>query len=211
MQQPEQKALPTHSVKVCRGAVQCPHAVLGGDLGAELETVLAHSGWAEFLTGKVHPLRHHHQFRIAVSSCPNGCSQPHIADFALIAAARIGLAQERCSGCGQCTLACAENALSLQDGIHLDQSRCLGCAACARVCSEDALYVEQTGYRVLLGGKLGRHPRLAHELGFFTLPQSLGILERVLRVLMEQYRPGLRLGDLIEQMGREKFDAKVLP
>lgn len=211
MQQLEQKALPTHSVKVCRGAVQCPHAVLGGELSAELETVLAHSGWAGFLSGRVHPLRYHHQFRIAVSSCPNGCSQPHIADFSLIAAARIGLAPERCSGCGQCTLTCAENALSLQDGIHLDPSRCLGCAACARVCSEDALYVVQTGYRVLLGGKLGRHPRLAHELGFFTLPEALGILERVLRVLMEQYRPGLRLGDLIEQMGRDKFDAKVRP
>jgi polyferredoxin len=33
--------------------------------------------------------------------------------------------------------------------------------------------VEGVGYRVLLGGKLGRHPRLAHELGMFDLPQAL--------------------------------------
>jgi Nitrite and sulphite reductase 4Fe-4S domain. len=64
---------------------------------------------------------------------------------------------------------------------------------------------------VVLGGKLGRHPRLAHELGFYSLPQALEILGNVLTVLIEQRRPGLRLGELIEKIGREEFDRRVRP
>jgi dissimilatory sulfite reductase (desulfoviridin) alpha/beta subunit len=203
--------LPAHTLKVCRGAAQCPHAVLGRDLTAELEAVIATSGWSGFLAGMNRPIRHHHQFRMAVASCPNGCSQPHIADFGLIAFARIDVEPERCSGCGHCVAVCAENALHLEDAIRLDVSRCLGCAACARVCADKALRVDETGYRVLLGGKLGRHPRLAHELGLYSLPQALEILGNVLNVLMEQRRPGLRLGELIEKFGREEFDRRVRP
>lgn len=203
--------LPAHVVKVCRGAQQCPHAVLARDLSAEVESVVAASGWARFLAETTRPVRHHHQFKVAVASCPNGCSQPHIADFGLIAFARIGLESEACSGCGHCVAVCAEKALCLEGGIRLDPSRCLGCAKCARVCPEKALRVDGTGYRVLLGGKLGRHPRLAHELGFFSLAESLEILGRVLDVYMKGHRPGLRLGELVERVGREEFDRLVRP
>lgn len=203
--------LPAHTVKVCRGAAGCPHAVLGQDVSADLETVLRASGWPGFLAGSTRLVRHHHQFRAAVASCPNGCSQPHIADFGLIAFARIGLEPEACSGCGHCVAVCAEKAVSLDHGIRLDPSRCLGCAKCARVCPEKALRVDGTGYRVLLGGKLGRHPRLAHELGFFSLAESLEILGRVLDAYMQRHRPGLRLGELVEGMGREEFDRLVRP
>jgi len=203
--------LPAHTVKVCRGAALCPHAVLGQDLSAELEAVLTGSGWPRFLAGMNRPIRHHHQFRVAVASCPNGCSQPHIADFGLIAFARIGLEPDRCSGCAHCVTVCEEKALHLSDSIRLDRSRCLGCAKCARVCPEQALRVDETGYRVLLGGKLGRHPRLAHELGFFSLAESLDVLGRVLDVYMKRHRPGLRLGELVERMGREEFDRLVRP
>jgi dissimilatory sulfite reductase (desulfoviridin) alpha/beta subunit len=64
---------------------------------------------------------------------------------------------------------------------------------------------------VLLGGKLGRHPRLAHELGIFSLEDAMTVLEKVVGVLVSRGRPGLRLGDLIEEMGREKFDALIRP
>jgi anaerobic sulfite reductase subunit C len=131
--------LPAHTLKVCRGAAQCPHAVLGQDLTAGLENVIAVSGWPEFLAGMTRPIRHHHQFRVAVASCPNGCSQPHIADFGLIAFARIGVEPERCSGCGHCVAVCAEKALRLEETIRLDSAHCLGCAACARVCPEKTL------------------------------------------------------------------------
>ena len=203
--------LPTHSLKVCRGATGCPHAVIGRDISEEIGAVMARSGWGAFLAAGVKPIRHHHQFRLAVASCPNGCSQPHIADFGLIAFGRVGVDPDACTACGLCVDACAEKALTLGDSIGINPSRCLGCGACVRVCPTGALRTAETGWRVLLGGKLGRHPRLAHELGVYSLPEAMGILERVLRTLMAQGRPGLRLGDLVERMGRENFDAAVRP
>lgn len=203
--------LAPYSMKVCRGAQQCPHAVLTQDINADLEKVINGSGWSKFLADRVTPIRHHHQFRIAVSSCPNGCSQPHIADFALIARAHVVVHPEKCSGCGQCMTACAENALRMDRTIMLDESLCLGCRACTTVCPEAALEISAWEYRVLVGGKLGRHPRLAHELGRYAFPEALKILGSVLTVLMEHHRPGLRLGDLVVSMGQEHFNRLILP
>ncbi len=206
-----QTPMASHAIKICRGATGCPHAVLTQDPSAELEAVLAAAGWPRFLAGQIHPIRHHHQFRLVVSCCPNGCSQPHIADFALVATARIGVDAQACSACGQCLQACAEGALRLEQAIALDPLRCLGCAACVQVCPSTALHVRDTAYRVLLGGKLGRHPRLAHELGTFSLPAALSILERTLDVFMRNYRPGLRLGELVDKTGQKEFDRLIRP
>lgn len=203
--------LTTHSIKVCRGATCCTHAVIGTDISDDIRTVLDRSGWAGFLTSGVRPVRHHHQFRVAVASCPNGCSQPHIADFGLIGCTTVAVAPEDCSSCSLCVAACAERAISLDRGLRLDHSRCLGCEACVRVCPTGALRTAGKGWRVLLGGKLGRRPRLAHELGTFALPEAMAVLERVLGTLISEGRPGLRLGDLIESMGREAFDSRVRP
>ena len=71
--------------------------------------------------------------------------------------------------------------------------------------------MSEQGYRVLLGGKLGRHPRLVHELGFFSEKDALRILSATLAVLMGRYRAGQRLGDLIRDMGQENFDRLVRP
>lgn len=201
----------SHAVTVCRGATHCPHAVLARDPAAELAAVIETSGWPLFLAERVQPIRHHHRFRVTVAACPNGCSQPHIADFALIAAAVVDVAPDKCTDCGQCVPVCAEQALNLDAGITLDPAVCLGCAACTRVCPAAALTVQKSGYQVLLGGKLGRHPRLAHELGLYDPEQVPDILRRTLAVYMEHHRPGLRLGDVIERLGRDRFDALVRP
>lgn len=207
-----QDALPAHSVRVCRGAQQCKHAVAPGYDPTEMltEQVLA-AGWPEFIARRVQPLRHHHQFRLAYAACANGCSQPHIADMGLLAFAPIAVQPELCSACGACVKVCAEQALRIDDTVHLDTARCLGCAACARVCPTGALVATEPVYRVVLGGKLGRHPRLAHELGLFSLPESLTVLTKTLDLYMTHYRPGLRLGALVETLGQDQFDSLVRP
>lgn len=203
------ESLPSFTVRGCRGRVACRHAVFGHDPVPDIVRAMDASGWDAFLSTQVHPLRHHHQFRLAVSACPNGCSQPHIADFGLIATTQINLDPERCSGCGLCVDACAEKALTLDNCLHLDEAACLGCAACVRVCPTAGLIHGADAYRVLVGGKLGRHPRLAHELGTVTLAEVPRVLERIVAAFMVHRSHRERLGDVIERLGRAYFDRMV--
>lgn len=197
------------TIKTCKDS--CPRAVFIPSIAARLEEAVTASGWPKFLHERHAVLRHHHQFRIAVSFCANGCAQPHIADFGLIATAKIKMDTEKCSACGECLTACAENALNLASHIEFDPTRCLGCLACVRTCPESAFSVEALGYRVLLGGKLGRHPRLTHELGFFSEQEAFRVLTATLGLFMDHYQPRQRLGDLVRAMGREHFDRLVRP
>lgn len=205
------ESLPSFTVRTCRGSAGCPHSVLAHDHGPDIAQAMAASGWDAFLVQRVHPIRHHHQFRVAVAACPNGCSQPHIADFGLIATTQISLDPALCSDCGACVDACAEKALRLDAGIHLDAAACLGCGACLRVCPSAALTRGKDGYRVLAGGKLGRHPRLAHEMGTISTADVPSVLERILSVFMAHRRDRERLGDVVERLGRIQFDGLVRP
>ena len=205
------ESLPSFAIRTCRGCIRCPHAVVTRDPSADLARILDASGWAAFLASQGHPIRHHQQFRVAVAACPNGCSQPHIADFALVATTSVLLDAEACTACGACVAACAENALCLDDTIRIDRNACLGCAACVRVCPTGALRHGPDGYRVLVGGKLGRHPRLAHELGVFSPSEAMHVLERVVSVLMKHQRGRERLGDVVERLGQNRFDTLVRP
>lgn len=62
--------------------------------------------------------------------------------------------------------------------------------------------VAARGFRVLVGGKLGRRPCLARELeGLYTPEQALRILNACLRAHQETWRPGLRFADVVTARG----------
>ena len=71
-----------------------------------------------------------------------------------------------------------------------------------QVCEQSALVPVSTGYRVVVGGKLGRHPRLGRELaGVFAPEEALDVLAKALEFMMEHYRYGRNLGTIIEVVG----------
>ena len=79
---------------------------------------------------------------------------------------------------------------------------CLSCGACLRNCPEEALLSFVRGYRVQVGGKLGRHPRLADELpGIYSSDDVLEVLINCLQLHQKVYRPGLRFGQVISEYG----------
>lgn len=194
----------------CRFALPVPE-----DFSSRLERVATESGWPEFLRSAVRgPILHHHAFRVSIAACPNGCSRPHIADLGIIRAWTPGGASAACTWCGLCERLCPDHAMTVKEGgPELHPASCLSCGLCVRRCPEKALPVACEGWRVVVGGRLGRRPRLGVELGAMRAePDASGLAgqrrpldpEGVLRVLrnalawyMRAYRPHLRFGDLV--------------
>lgn len=198
-----------YQVETCFGPTGCPNrAVEAVELSSALEGLLKGKSLREFLAQRVGgPLKLHHEFRISVSDCPNSCSRPQIADVGLVGCRKPMISDETCEGCGACVQVCKEQALCLESGEPLlDAGRCLGCGQCIEVCPSGSLKEGLKGYRVLLGGKLGRHPRLATELpGVHPVEEVPPLVERILDLYMKECRKGERLGEILERKGWEGF------
>ena len=156
------------------------------------------------------PLKMHHEFRISISDCPNACSRPQIVDIGLIGACVPEVTDEPCTQCGACVESCKENAVSIKDDVPVvDDSRCLYCWQCIRVCPAGSLKEAQKGYRILVGGKLGRHPLLGAELpGIHALDEIPAIVEQCLNRYQNHCLKGERFGDILKRTGLEDFIRK---
>ena len=198
-----------YQVETCFGPGGCSNRALVCDsFPGELEKVLFRRRLKDFLKERVEgPLKLHHEFRVSVSDCPNACSRPQIVDVGLIGACVPQISEQACSQCGACVEACKEGAVVVRDGRPmLDLSRCLTCGQCVRVCPTGTLREGKKGYRILVGGKLGRHPRFGEELpGIYDPEEALRMLNRCLDLYQQSCKSGERFGEILEREGKERL------
>ena len=194
-----------YQVETCFGHGGCPNRAVDCEgFVEEAENRMARADLRSFLKEKTGgPLKLHHEFRVSISDCPNACSRPQIADLGFIGACAPVINQESCTGCGACVAVCREGAISLSDDrAVVNGARCVRCGRCVGACKAGAIKDGEKGYRILLGGKLGRHPRLAEEIpGIHSADQALKILERVVEEYCRRCRKGERLGEILEEVG----------
>lgn len=203
-----------YQIEACFGQSGCPNRAVESDgLLEDLELILARRNIPDFLKARVTgPLKMHHELRVSVSECPNACSRPQIVDIGLIGAVRPRVCDVACSGCGACVDVCKEDAIRLSDDeappmIHAE--RCLNCGQCAALCPTGTVVKGAQGYRFLVGGKLGRHPRLARELGgIYSKEEALKLVERCLDHYFKHNRHGERFGEILERTGIEFLSAQ---
>lgn len=196
-------------IVTCRaGKGGCPMALIDVKaLTEQLEEVLADPELKQKLEERLAtPFSFHSQFCVAVTGCPNACAQPQIKDVGIIGRGNIGFVESLCTECGLCEAACKEGALTLVDGKpRIDELLCIGCGDCVRACQSDALDINYPTYEVSIGGKLGRHPRLAEPFGEFDNAKEVAEgLRRVIALLLEKGQKGERLGTLLERLSREE-------
>ncbi len=194
------------TLEACFAQSGCPNRIDTGDnLTERLEALLRAHNLKGFMKSRVSgPLKMHHEFRVTMADCPNACSRPQIVDIGLINVSLPTLTEFPCSGCGACHAVCREEAITLEPGSgpQFGWQRCLSCGQCARACPTGTIGQGITGYRILLGGKLGRHPQLGQELsGIFSAATTLAIIETCLIHFKAENRQGERFGELLTRTG----------
>ena len=149
---------------------------------------------------------HHHKLHIAIAGCPNGCSRPQIAEVGLVGFVRPAVEPAECTACGACARACPDTAITVADGPPVfDTTACQGCVQCRQACPHRCIHLSPPGVRVLLGGKLGRHPRLAQVAGEqFTPSEVIGMLDRVIGDYLSRARAEERFADFLVREGNVK-------
>jgi dissimilatory sulfite reductase (desulfoviridin) alpha/beta subunit len=204
-----------YQVETCFGASGCPNRAASSEaLAKKIEVKLAQRNMKAFLKEKaVGPLKFHHEFRVSLSDCPNACSCPQIVDIGLIGA-RKPQATKECPGnqCAACVEICPEKAISLeQSEPYINQDNCLSCGKCIAVCQTETLQESRQGFRIQIGGKVGRHPQLGRELpGIYSEEEVINIIDQCLDYYQQNSSKGERLGEILEQKGSDALCEKLM-
>ncbi|BBD08644.1 4Fe-4S dicluster domain-containing protein [Desulfovibrio ferrophilus] len=194
-------------ITACFGADACEHRALNApELPQRIFDALTELGVGETLRQRIgSTLKAHNIIKISISYCPNACARSQIADVGLIGAAAPNFNPECCIACGACSDVCREGAIRLDEaGIltSIDREKCANCGACTKVCLNGCIVDASTGFRLMLGGKLGRHPRFAEELTGLRQPDDIPVLvARCIKNYLKLAQGHERMGDVVNRVG----------
>ena len=193
-----------YQVDTCFGSSGCPNPANNGDiLVKKIESLLEKADLLNFLKERLEgDLKYHHEFRVTLSECPNACSQPQIKDVGIIGAVIPEITDEECSDCEACVEACIETCIILDSDENIpeiDHERCVKCGKCIHVCPTGTIAVKKKGFRVQLGGKLGRHPKLATELeGIYSENEVLLLVKDCIDYYKKHSKHGERFAKIFD-------------
>ncbi len=203
-----------YQLDTCFGAGGCPNrANIGDKLLERIEKLLKEEDLLGFLKKQVKgDLKFHHEFRITLADCPNACSQPQIKDMGIIGASLPVLTDEACTLCEACVDACREKAINLNyetDKPKIDYKLCLACGKCIETCPTGTIAADKIGFKVQLGGKLGRHPQLAKELpGIYSEDEVLDIIKDCITLYKSHSKHGKRFAEVFTPLHFKDFSVR---
>ena len=203
-----------YQVKTCRGSeVNCPFLITdSGILADKIRRRLEELNFTEKVIDKIEgQILPHNTMKLAVSGCPNSCSMPQIKDFGVHAVEPVYVDPDcECIECMKCVEICREDAITVKNRqVSIDKEKCVHCGLCVRVCPVGTIKAEEKRYRVMIGGKVGRHPKFALDL----LPQTdestaLKALDVCVDIILSS-KTEHRFRTLIEQQGIDEIKKRI--
>ncbi|PIE75077.1 MAG: sulfite reductase [Deltaproteobacteria bacterium] len=199
-----------HRVEACFGGTGCKNAIdAGKNIADKIDNLLKSKKILSFLKKNTKgSIKFHQEFKVSISFCPNSCSRPQINDVGIIAANIPFISDEKCSSCSACVKICMEKAISFQtkDFPSIDFKKCIYCGECIKTCPTHTISSSKKGFRVLLGGKLGRHPRLGIDMGkIFSEDEVIKIVDKAADIMLSQKNKAERFSEIFKESDMEKF------
>lgn len=163
------------NVTACMGTDHCKYANIDSlDLARKID---------ERYFGKEMPVK----MRIAISACPNGCASERMNEIGITGVREPFRDYLACTGCGTCQKYCREHAIVIRRGaVELDKKLCMQCGICVLPCPFEVLKASEPRYRITVGGRRGRHPKLGRELITVSDPEiALEIVGKIIKWVYE--------------------------
>lgn len=151
------------------------------------------------------------KIKFAVTGCPNACAKPQENDLGVMGILKPAIYTEDCTGCGTCTFMCPEKAIVIEDDkAKIIWDKCNLCGACVGACPTDLITEEWKGYKIFVGGKIGKHPKLGREFVDAKSPQeAVAIFRKIIDWSKKNTSVGERFGDCLDRVGFEKFRKEI--
>ena len=154
-----------------------------------------------------------YKVKMGVTGCPNNCGKARESDIGVMGIRTPRWSAEACTDCGACVKLCPVQAITCEDDQYLrDEEQCINCSVCSVLCPAKAWGPESTGYTLLIGGTLGKKPRLAVPLkeDIRTIEELFELIERTLQFYKEHGHPKERLGHLMNRLGEAEVFKTLL-
>ncbi|HJJ56081.1 MAG TPA: 4Fe-4S binding protein [Methanocorpusculum sp.] len=137
------------NITACPGTDRCKFANIDT---IKLAKIIDQKYFCKDMPGKV---------RIAISGCPNSCMSETLNEIGVTGICTPIRKPDYCTGCGTCVQYCQENAICVVDGrITMNIDKCLDCGTCIRSCIYGIIDSKPVSYRITIGGRRGRHPKV---------------------------------------------------
>jgi dissimilatory sulfite reductase (desulfoviridin) alpha/beta subunit len=153
------------------------------------------------------------KFKISVTGCPSNCAKATENDCGLMGAAQPLWEEGACTDCQLCTKLCPAQAIEREEGLYrADASRCIECGICISSCKQSSWKVERKGFRLYVGGTMGKTPRFGTLLCDFLEDEDriFELIDRVLAYFRRNGKKKERLGHMIDRIGLEAFKEQLL-
>lgn len=187
------------NVTACMGTDHCKYANI--DSLALAKTI------DEKFFGKEMPVK----MRIAISGCPNGCASERLNEIGITGVREPYRDHLACTGCGTCEKYCRERAILIKRGrVELDKKLCMECGICVLPCPFEVLKASEPRYRITVGGRRGRHPKIGRELVTVSDPvKAIEIVGKIIKWVYELASSDVLLPEQLDELEFNEFKKEI--